>query len=418
MSTATSSPEAVAAEVRRWLATAWDPDLALAAWRQRLVDARWAVPSWPERWFGRGLSAWADDVVAAEVRAAGAVGVPVGVGVSLAAPTILTHGPDDVRDRFLEATLTGAATWCQLFSEPGAGSDLAGLTTTAVRDGDQWVVNGQKVWNTSAHHADFGILVARTDWDAPKHRGLSYFALPMKQPGVEVRPLRQMNFHASFHEVFMTDAEVPADHLIGTEGDGWAVALTTLAHERRFGVMMNRPRFGGHGRALEEAEREAAEHVETYSWYPQRAGRADLAVAHARQQGRAGDPVVRQELARLVALQRVSTWTAERAKAARALGREPGAEGSLGKLALSHVARQAARVHAAVAGAGGLLGGDDPAAPLGGVLAELLISVPAQSIAGGTDEIQRNILGEKILGLPRDVAVDCDLPFRQVSRNA
>jgi alkylation response protein AidB-like acyl-CoA dehydrogenase len=287
-----------------------------------------------------------------------------------------------------------------------------------VRDGDRWIVNGQKVWNTSAHHADYGILVARTNWDVPKHRGLSYFALPMRQPGVEVRPLRQMNFHASFNEVFMTDAEIPADHLVGEEGNGWAVALTTLAFERRFGVLMQRPRPSpARGRAVEEAEAEAAEHIKTYSWYPQRAGRADLAVPHAQRAGRAGDPVVRQELARLHCLQRVSAWTAERAKAARALGRPPGAEGSIGKLALSNLARQAARVHAVAAGAHGLLAGSEATAPFDGLIAEVLISVPAQSIAGGTDEIQRNILGEKILGLPREPALDKDRPFRDVPRN-
>jgi len=414
----TVDARSVATEVRAWIAEAWEPELSLIEWRRRLLDERWAVPSWPRRWYGRDLPPWADDVVQAELRSAGAVGLPVGGGTALAGPTILTHGPDVVRERFLAPLLTGEHTWCQLFSEPGAGSDLAGLTTTAVRDGDRWVVNGQKVWNTSAHHADYGILVARTNWDVSKHRGLSYFALPMRQPGVEVRPLRQMYFHASFNEVFMTDAEIPADHLVGEEGNGWAVALTTLAFERRFGVLMARSRpSAGQGRAVEEAEAEAAEHVRTYSWYPQRAGRPDLAVPHAQQAGRAADARVRQELARLHCLQRVSAWTAERAKAARALGRPPGAEGSIGKLALSNVARQAATVHSLVGGASGLLAGTESTAPFDGLIAEVLISVPAQSIAGGTDEIQRNILGEKMLGLPREPAPDKDLPFRDVPRN-
>src|SRR5262245_64539489 len=132
--------------------------------------------------------------------------------------------------------MTGEQTWCQLFSEPGAGSDLAGLTTTARRDGDEWVVSGQKVWNTSAHHADLGLLVARTDWDVPKHNGLTYFVLPMRQPGVEVRPLRQMNEHRSFNEVFLTDARIPRDWVVGSVGEGWSAALATLAHERRWGL--------------------------------------------------------------------------------------------------------------------------------------------------------------------------------------
>ncbi len=200
------------------------------------------MPSWPQRWHGRGLPAWADELVGSELLRLGAVGVPVGSGTWLAAPTILAHGPDELRERLLRPTLTGEQTWCQLFSEPGAGSDLAGLSTTAVLDGDTWVINGQKVWNTSAHHADLGMLLARTDSSVPKHQGITYFVLPMKQPGVEVRQLRQMNFHASFNEVFLTDARVPADNVVGTVGQGWTAALTTLAYERRFAAL-RRPAY-------------------------------------------------------------------------------------------------------------------------------------------------------------------------------
>jgi alkylation response protein AidB-like acyl-CoA dehydrogenase len=353
--------------------------------------------------------------VAGALGAAGAVGLPLGVGPALGAPTILAHGPDDVRERFLAPTVTGEQTWCQLFSEPGAGSDLAGLTTTARLDGDEWVVSGQKVWNTSAHHADLGLLLARSDWGVPKHEGLTYFVLPMDQPGVEARPLRQMNDHRSFNEVFLTEARVPRANVVGEVGGGWRVALTTLAFERRFGAMA-RPSFAAAGgRAVEEAQAEAAAYFETYKWYPQRAGRPDLVVERAQATGAAADPVVRQEIARLLSLQRASRWTAERARASLALGRTPGPEGSIGKLATSLVARQAARVHALIAGADGLLTGPD--SPLGGTIAEVLVSVPAQSIAGGTDEIQRNILGEKALGLPREPAPDRAAPFRDLPRN-
>ena len=212
--------DSVASEAKAWAEANWDPDLSLLQWRERLVDSGWAVPSWPERWYGQGLPAWADDVVRAQLSAAGAVGLPTGVGMSLAAPTLMTQGPDLVRERFLRKILTGEETWCQLFSEPGAGSDLAGLSTKAELDGGEWVVSGQKVWNTSAHHADFGMLVARTDWDVPKHAGLTFFALPMDQPGVEVRPLRQMNFHSSFNEVFMDEARIPAEFVVGEMGNG------------------------------------------------------------------------------------------------------------------------------------------------------------------------------------------------------
>jgi len=411
-STAGAEPEQVRAQLADWVRRYWDPAMALRDWRQLLLASGWAVPSWPQRWHGRGLPAWADELVGSELLRLGAVGVPVGSGTWLAAPTILAHGSDDLRDRLLAPILTGEQTWCQLFSEPGAGSDLAGLSTSAVLDGDSWVVNGQKVWNTSAHHADMGMLLARTDWSVPKHQGITYFALPMHQRGVEVRQLRQMNFHASFNEVFLTDARIPAGNVIGEVGQGWQAALTTLAYERRFSALQRPGYSPAPGRALDEARAEADDHFATYSWYPQRAGRPDLVIEHARAAGVSDNPVVRQAIARLITLQRASTWTAERARAARALGARPGAEGSIGKLAASNIARESAKVHSMIAGAAALLTGPD--SPLGGVIAEVLMSVPGQSIAGGTDEIQKNILAEKVLGLPPEVRVDRDVPFSQI----
>jgi alkylation response protein AidB-like acyl-CoA dehydrogenase len=407
------APDRIRAELAGWVAEHWNPDMPLREWRELLAESGWGAPSWPERWGGRGWPAWTDDLVGAELIALGAVGAPVGLGMTLAAPTLLAHGSDELKERLVRPLFTCEEVWCQLFSEPGAGSDVAGLATRAVRDGDEWVVNGQKVWNTSAHHADMGLLLARTDSQVPKHRGLTYFALPMRQPGVEVRPLRQMNFHASFNEVFMSGARIPADNVVGQIGDGWAVALTTLAYERRFGRMLEPPPYDPRpGRALDEARAEAAAHFAVYSWYPQRAGRPDLVIDHARAAGVADDPVIRQAIARLVTLQRVSAWTAERARVARARGARPGAEGSVGKLALSNIAREAARIHSMIAGAGALVTGPD--SPMSGVIAEVLLSVPGQSIAGGTDEIQKNILAEKILGLPPEVRVDKDIPFSQI----
>jgi alkylation response protein AidB-like acyl-CoA dehydrogenase len=429
------SPESVRSELAAWVAKHWDPDRPLRQWRELLADSGWAAPSWPERWYGRGWPAWTDDVVAAGLVELGAVGTPVGLGMTLAAPTLLAHGGEQLKALLLRPILTGEHTWCQLFSEPGAGSDLAGLATSAALDGEEWVVNGQKVWNTSAHHADFGMLLARTDPGVPKHQGLTYFALPMRQQGVHVSPLRQMNFHASFNQVFLTDARVPAWHVIGDVGGGWRVALTTLAYERRFAAMRPRqygaspgdtllppadtpgphgrnPRSPRPGRALDEARAESDAHFAVYSWYPQRAGRADLLIDHARAAGVADDPVIRQAVARVFTLQKVNSWTAQRAQAARARGTRPGAEGSIGKLALSNLAREAARAHAMIAGAGALLTGPD--SPYRGLIAEVLMSVPAQSIAGGTDEIQRTILAEKVLGLPPDIRVDKDIPFSQL----
>jgi alkylation response protein AidB-like acyl-CoA dehydrogenase len=413
MSTPGADPRA---EVRAWIGAMWDPDRPLAEWRRLLADSGWAVPSWPVECYGRGLAAEADGIVAEELTRAGAVGVPVGVGIGLAAPTILVHGSPELKARLLHRIVTGEDMWCQLFSEPGSGSDLAGLTTRADRDGDEWIVNGQKVWNTSAHHAQLGLLLARTDWDATKHEGITCFAIPMQQPGVEVRPLRQMNGHASFNEVFLSDARVPADNVIGEPGDGWRVAVTTLMYERR-GAALQRPRFAApSGRTVREAGAEADEYFSTYSWYPQRAGRPDLVGDAARAAGVATDALVRQRIASVFTLQRVNQWTAARASALRALGRPPGPEGSLAKLAASNLARASYDAHAAIAKAQGLLTG--PQSFLDGVVAEVLVSVPAVSIAGGTDEIQRNIIGERVLGLPKEPQVDREIPFRSIPRNS
>jgi alkylation response protein AidB-like acyl-CoA dehydrogenase len=405
----------VVEEVLDWFHDNWDPDIPLLMWRERLVDCGWAVPSWSTDWFGRGLPTWADRVAHAAIRQAGGVAVPLGGGFGLAAPTIYDHGSEELKRRYLRQTLTGALTWCQLFSEPGAGSDLAGLKATAIRDGDDWIVNGQKVWNTSAHHADMGILVARTDWDAVKHAGITYFLLDMRQPGVEVRPIEQMNHHDSFNEVFLTDARIPHTNVVGQVGGGWVVARGTLAHERSFAAQRS-VHFppDASGRVIEEAKAEAAEYLAVYEWYPQRQGRIDLVPERARAMGLDQDPVVRQQMMKLTSFHRSAGWTADRAKAARELGRPPGSEGSIGKLALSEVARRCNDVHSSIAGAHGMLReGDDH---VDSVIAEVLVSTPAQSIAGGTDEIQHNILGENILGLPKEPAADRGVPFREVGR--
>ena len=408
--------EEIGSEVRSFLDSHWDPGLSLAAWRELLVDGGWACPTWPVDWYGRGLSAAEASIVSRALAAVGAPGPPAGVGTGLAAPTILEHGSDQLKRRLLRPIATGRHRWCQLFSEPGYGSDLAGVVTRADRDGDEWVVSGQKLWNTSAHHAEYGLLVARTDWDAPKHRGLTCFAIDMRQPGVEVRPVRQMNGHASFNEVFLSDARVPATDVVGAPGEGWRVALTTLAHERRLDRRPARiPPEPDAGRAMVEAQIESDELMAPYAWYPQRAGRAELAAGLAATLGRDRDPIVRQSLARLESVVRTAEWTSRRAQAAHVLGRQPGAEGSLGKLHGSLIAKMSADVHALLAGAQAML--DGPASLLDGVIAEVLVSVPAVSIAGGTDEIQRNIIGERILGLPKEPQVDRDLPYREVRRN-
>ena len=408
---------AVRAELSAWLAANWSPDQGLVAWRNTLIDSGWGAPAWPRGWYGRDLPAAMEAVVAEEMRRAGAVGVARSGVRGLAAATLLAHGDDFHKRKFLRRILTGEDNWCQLFSEPGSGSDLAGALTRAELKDGRWVINGQKVWTTSAHHADWGLLLARTDSNLPKHQGLSYFVLDMHQPGVEVRPLRQMNGHASFNQVFFTDAEVPAEHLVGEVGGGWAVATTTLMHERRGadGMRLWGAASERKGRIYDEERAEIATVNEPYKWYPQRAGRVDLVLERAKATGAIADPVVRQEIAKLLTLSKTAEWTARRARAAQALGRPPGPEGSLGKLAASHVARAAARVHTLITGADAMLTGED--APMDGVIAEILISVPAVSIAGGTDEIQRNIISERVLRMPKEPRSDDDRPFRDVPKN-
>ncbi|MCY3838930.1 MAG: acyl-CoA dehydrogenase [Gammaproteobacteria bacterium] len=407
---------AVRGEVRSWLEANWDPNASLVAWRGRLADSGWGMPTWPSEWFGRDLPQALAPVVEEEFARIGAVGAAkTGIRI-LAGATLLEHGNDDQKTRFLRRILTGEDTWCQLFSEPGSGSDLAGATTRTDFDGERWIVNGQKVWTTSAHHADYGLLVARTDWDVPKHQGLTYFILDMRQEGVDVHQLRQMNGYASFNQVFFTDAVIAPENRVSDIGNGWQVAITTLAHERRGGDGL-RGQTREHdfeGSIYEEERREIATVMEPYKWYPQRAGRTDLAVERANVTGRIADPVIRQEIAKLLVMARSAEWTARRARAAQEQGRPQGPEGSLGKLAASNVARQACHVHTLIAGPDAMLTGPDGA--LDGLIAEILVSVPAVSIAGGTDEIQRNIIAERVLGLPKEPRMDRG-PFREVRRN-
>lgn len=409
--------DAVRSEARSWLEQNWNPELGLVEWRRMLADSGWGAPHWPKEWHGRGLPQAAVPIVEEEFRRLGAVGVAKAGIRTLAAATLLEHGTDMQKEKFLLRILTGEDTWCQLFSEPGSGSDLAGAVTRAELKGNRWVINGQKVWTTSAHHADYGLLLARTDWEVPKHKGLSYFVLDMHQPGVEVQPLRQMNGHASFNQVFFTDAEIAPEMQVGALGEGWAVATTTLMHERRGADSLRSWAMAGdrQGRIYDEERAEIVTVMEPYKWYPQRAGRVDLVLQRARETGAIDDPHVRQEIARLLTMSKAAEWTALRARAAQQQGRPQGPEGSLGKLASSNVARLAAHVHTLMSGSDAMLTGED--SPMDGVIAEILVSVPAGSIAGGTDEIQRNIISERVLRMPKEPRTDTDRPFRDVPKN-
>jgi alkylation response protein AidB-like acyl-CoA dehydrogenase len=406
----------VRAEVQAWLKDNWDPDMSLVAWRSKLADSGWGMPQWPKEWYGRGLSHSLARVVEEEMANVGAVSVAKSGVRLLAAATLLEHGSDAQKKQLLRRILTGEDTWCQFFSEPGSGSDLAGATTRADLKGDFWIINGQKVWTTSAHHADHGLLLARTDWDVPKHDGMSYFVIDVKQPGVDVQPLKQMNGHASFNQVFFTDAKVPLENIVGRVGEGWKVAMTTLAHERRGADGLAAPSKRGvrQGRIHAEERAETEKANQPYKWYPQRAGRVDLILERAKETGANKDPYVRQEIAKLMIMAKSAEWTARRARAAQQQGRPQGPEGSLGKLAASHVARACSRVHTLMTGTEAMLTGAE--SPREGTIAEILVSVPAVSIAGGTDEIQRNIISERVLGLEKEPRFDTG-PFRNVRRN-
>lgn len=433
----TADTDELLAELRAWLRGAWDPDLTVAAWWERLGTSGWAAPTLPTHAFGRGLARSVGVQVTNEIAAAGVVGAPYGLGLLLAAPTIADHGTPEQIDTLVRDIVTGRAAWCQLFSEPGAGSDLAGLTTRAELDGDEWVVNGQKVWTSLGQTADLGMLIARTSPDAPKHRGISYFAIDMHQPGVEVRPLREMTGHAMFNETFLTDARVPADALIGGRDRGWAVANTTLGYERsglgtgggsRGTVVMPGSVAGNLDRRVGDFAPTPRDRPPARAETAARPSRRDdLLTGLARGNGTSTDPLVRQDLIRLYTLNELGRLNAERLKATRAAGGDVPGMANIAKLSMSAVMRLTRDLGLRIVGAQGMLHAYDPVDQatldaatgnpfLPGVTGSALYA-QAPSIYGGTDQIQRNIIGERVLGLPKEPGADKDTPFAQLLRN-
>ena len=419
--TAGDSHAGLRADVRDWIAASWSPDLTLRDWWARLAEAGWAFPTFPAGYGGRGLSQSDARVVGEELTRAGAVAPAAGLGQMMGAPVVLDFGTEEQKRAWVPALAAGAESWCQLFSEPGAGSDLASLQTRAVRDGDVWIVNGQKVWTSGARTADRGMLVARTNPDAPKHKGITYFVIDMDQPGVDVRPLRQMTGGSAFNEVFFTDAVVPHDRVIGEVHGGWMVAVATLAYERQ-GIG---GRGGGGGVAAGAAGERNGLLDRTVGDLIRRAQQEgdEIAIARAvrtpgsmirlaRERGRSGDPVMRQRLAAMHAHGETQRVTGQRARAAAQQGKQPGPEVSTAKLAMSAQGRRARDVAMEVLGAHGMLLGED--APNGGRFHQMALSVQSASIAGGTDEVQRNIVGERVLGLPKEPQVDRDVPFKEL----
>ena len=411
------SAEEVRAEVEAWVAENWSPELTLREWWGRLAAGGWVLPSLPVEAGGRG---WGNDL-ASEVQAALArhqvLGPPGGLGLMLAAPTIATHGTPDQIARFLPPLLDGTEGWCQLFSEPGAGSDLAGLQTRAVRDGDEWLVTGQKVWTSTARTADLGMLLARTDPDAPKHQGITYFVIDMAQPGIDIRPLREMTGRAVFNEVFLDNARVRQVDILGGLNQGWKVANTTLAYERA-GIGHGGTTFSAAlpGSVSGHLERPASEFLGRRSTISGGAvGKRVISMLFdlARKNGRVGDPVVRQELARVWTLYEVNRMMGWKARAYPA-GRT-GGEGSLAKIHNSRTVNAARDVGNMLLGPEATLWESDGVA---GMLQEMTVFSPAPPIYGGSDQIQRNVLGERVLGLPKEPGPAPETPFRDLPANA
>jgi len=405
----------VRAEIRAWLEEHWDPDLSVDAWWELVAKAGWTAPHLPVEQGGRGVSRRAARVIRAEFDDFGALGPPGGLGLLMAAPTILMHGTPDQIERLVPPILEGQVNWCQLFSEPGAGSDLAGLTTRAERDGDRWIINGQKVWSSMAMESDYGMLLARTDFSVPKHAGISWFAFSLDQPGVTVRPLREMTGDAVFNEVFFDDAVCEAANLIGGEGNGWSVTQTTLYFERtgigagggHSGFPPPGPKSGFLGRRAGDAALEEAPGGDLVVRF------ADV-LALAKSLDRTEDPFVRQGLARLYAFSKLGQWNAERAKAEAARGGGQSIA-NLGKVAQTQITKTAAALGVTITGASGMLAAPD--GPEGGRFSSALVFSPASSIYGGTDEIQRNIIAERILGLPRDPVPGKGEPYGEFLRS-
>ncbi|HZP30496.1 MAG TPA: acyl-CoA dehydrogenase family protein [Acidimicrobiia bacterium] len=359
---------------------------ASKAWQRRIYDAGYAGLTVPTEYGGRGLTA-AHDRIWRQESARYAIDTGVfAVGLGMVVPTILVHGTEEQKREHVPALVRGEKVWCQLFSEPGAGSDLAGLTTRADRDGDEWIVNGQKVWNSYAHVADWGILLARTDWDVPKHRGISYFLVDMTTPGVEARPLRQITGVAHFNETFLTDVRIPNDNLLGGLNNGWAVAQTTLMNERTL--------IGGSGGGG----------VGFRDW-----------VELARHYGRLGDPTIRQQLAALYTRGELLKWLGQRAQASMRAGKGPGAESSVAKLFASLHLEQNGNLAMAIEGASAMLYATD--AFEDGFWQQQFLGQWASRIGGGTEQVQRNILGERVLGLPSEPRPDKTEPFRDLPKN-
>ena len=378
--------EAFRDELRGWLASHTPPDIDVAAtfdeaeklrdWQRTLHSGRWVGIHWPEEYGGRGATLLQVAIYNAELARARAPQILGRAGVNLVGPTLISHGTEEQRKRWLPKILSAEEIWCQLFSEPGAGSDLAGLSTKAEKRGDTYVVSGQKVWTSYARFADFGIGLVRTDPTAPKHKGISMLAIPMKEKGIDVRPLRQITGESEFNEVFFDEVPVPVENLIGTENDGWRVAGTTLANERGTSFVWKE-------QVLHEVAR-------------------DLLWKRAIERGDTASPLVRQKLAQSWMDVEIFRLHNGRTLSRLARGEQIGPESSIVKLFWTEMSQRLYENAGSILGWDGLVMPEDENAVDRGRWARGMLWSRAASIAGGTSEIQRNIIAERILGLPRE----------------
>jgi alkylation response protein AidB-like acyl-CoA dehydrogenase len=406
----TSEEAAFRAEARRWLEQNAEPlrpgdqseSPALVrtrpatikdaqAWQAKKADAGWACITWPKKYGGRGASAIQNVIWGQEEKRFKTPPNIFTIGQGMLGPTIMVHGSEEQKDRYLEPMLRGEEIWCQLFSEPSAGSDLAGLRTSATSDGDDWVINGQKIWTSGAHYCHFGMIVTRTDPGARKHEGITYFIIDMKSPGIEIRPIKQINGATNFSEVFFTDVRVSDRNRVGAVNEGWKGAITTLMNERAA--------IGGGGAGLPEFE-DLLRLVKDVEWNRRPA---------------VEDPSVRQQLARLYVRFKGLEYARYRTLTALSRGVTPGPESSIGKLVGAALRQEMAGFAMEVLGsAGAVLDADSPLA----AWPQSFLSTPGMRIAGGTDEILRNIIAERVLRLPPDIRQDKDVAFKDIPTGA
>lgn len=405
-------------ETRDWINANWAEAITLREWWARMLGARLSFPRWPSEWFGRDCSQRDQNEIARAFGDAGVLSAPTGLGVLMGAPVTMTYGTQEQKQRWLPSLADGTEGWCQLFSEPGAGSDLASVSCRAERDGDEWVINGQKIWTSGALHSSRGMLVARSDFDQPKHKGMTYFIIDLEQPGVEIRPIKQMNGMAHFNEVFFTDARVSDADRVGDVNNGWAVTTATLGFERSGlsegaggGIRVSAGKQAG---LLDRQVGDLVRASKAAKAHPDEHGGL-LSTLQSVKTSSELTPVQRQRMVRLHINERIAEMTRLRISAAAKAGRSPGAEASTMKLHWTNGLKISRDLGTELLGANGMLTGKDQ--PAEGTIQHFFLSMPSASIAGGSDEVQHNIIGERALGLPKDAQPDPNTPFRDIPRN-